>query len=361
VTPDRLKVLFDETVVLSEDERWVAGGAETFPAFSDDMADRAVVVPLKEALQAGTVSNLFIPSSVTDFAGNSPCVTDLKTGLPDDPSAGEILFNEILFDPVTGGQDYAELYNNSDKVIDLSQLFLANGSDAPVIRVSPVPRQLLPHDYVALTTDRESVADNYRCAGEHTLYEITALPSMPDDKGSLVLYDRELNIIDRVDYNSSMHLLFLDGTEGIALEKVAPDLSSGIPGNWHSASEACEWGTPGAENSNLLDPSDEGSGMTLSSSRISPDCDGFEDVVSVDVFPGGNDNVITVTVFSDRGYIVRRLANRFVAGEGARFIWDGTTDAGARLPAGLYMIMAEAYNAEGVSGRWKEICALLYR
>ena len=361
VTPDRLKVLFDETVVLSGGEKWVADGAETFPAFSDDMADRAVVIPLKETLQAGTVSNLFIPSSVTDFAGNSPCMTDLKTGLPDDPSAGEVLFNEILFDPVTGGQDYAELYNNSDKVIDLSQLFLASGSNAPVIRISSVPRQLLPHDYVALTTDRESVADNYRCAGKHSLYEITALPSMPDDKGSLVLYDRELNIIDRVDYSSSMHLLFLDGTEGIALEKVAPSLSSGIPDNWHSASEACGWGTPGAENSNLLDPSDEGSGMILSSSRISPDCDGFEDIVSVDVFPGGNDNVITVTVFNDRGYIVRRLANRFVAGEGARFIWDGTTDAGARLPAGLYMVIAEAFNAEGVSGRWKEICALLYR
>jgi flagellar hook assembly protein FlgD len=101
--------------------------------------------------------------------------------------------------------------------------------------------------------------------------------------------------------------------------------------------------------------------MTLSSSRVSPDCDGFEDVVSVDVFPGGNDNVITVTVFSDRGYIVRRLADRFAAGEGSRFVWDGTTDAGARLPAGLYMIMAETYNTEGVSERWKEICALLYR
>ena len=345
----------------TEGEKWLADGAETFPAVSDDIADRAVLIPLKEALQPGAVSSLLIPSSVTDFAGNSPCVTDLKTGLPSDPSAGEILFNEILFDPVTGCQDYIELYNNSDKVFDLSQLFLANGSNAPVIPVSSIPRQLLPRDYVALTTDRESVADYYRCAGVHSLYEIAALPSMPDDKGSLVLYDRGLNIIDRVDYSSSMHLLFLSGTEGIALEKVSPGLSSGIPGNWHSASEGCGWGTPGAENSNLLDPADESSGMTLSSSRISPDCDGFEDVVSVDVFPGGNENVITVTVFSDRGYIVRRLAERFAAGEGARFVWDGTSDAGARLPAGLYMIIAEAFNTEGISARWKEVCALVYR
>jgi hypothetical protein len=361
VAPDRLKVLFDGTVVLSGSEKWLAGGAETFPAVSDDIADRALMIPLKEALHPGDVSNLLIPSSVTDFAGNAPCVTELMTGLPSDPSTGEILFNEILFDPVSGCQDYIELYNNSDKVIDLSQLFIANGSSSPVIHITSIPRQLLPHDYVALTTDRESVADHYRCSRIYSLFEIAALPSMPDDEGSLVLYDRGLNIIDRVDYSSSMHLLFLDGTEGIALEKVAPGMSSLIPGNWHSGSEACGWGTPGAENSNLVDPADESSGMTLSSSRVSPDCDGFEDVVSVDVFPGGNDNVITVTIFSDRGYIVRRLAERFAAGEGARFVWDGTSDTGARLPAGLYMITAEAFNTEGISGRWKKICALVYR
>lgn len=360
-TADKLKVLFDETVVKYEGAKWLVDGTETFTTVSDDIADRALLVPLKEALQPGAVSSLFIPSEVTDFAGNSPCISDLKTGLPSDPSAGEILFNEILFDPVAGCQDYIELYNNSDLVFDLSQLFLANGSNAPVVAVSSVPRQLLPRDYVALATDRKSIADNFRCAGKYSLFEIEVLPSMPDDKGSMVLYDRRLNIIDRVDYSGSMHLLFLSGTEGIALEKVSPGLPSGIPGNWHSASEACGWGTPGTENSNLLEPPDESRGMTLSSSRVSPDCDGFEDVVSVDVFPGGSENVITVTVFSDRGYIVRRLAERFAAGEGARFVWDGTSDAGARLPAGLYMIIAEAFNTEGQTARWKEVCALVYR
>jgi len=361
VVPDKLKVLFDETVVKYEGAKWLVDGTETFPAISDDIADRAVLIPLKEALQPGTFTSLLIPSEVTDFAGNRPCVTELKTGLPSDPSAGEILFNELLFDPATGCKDYIELYNNSDLVFDLSQLFLANGSNAPVIPVSSIPRQLLPRDYVALTTDRESVADNYRCSGIQSVFEIAVLPSMPDDQGSLVLYDHGLNIIDRVDYSSSMHLLFLSGTEGIALEKVAPGLPSGIPGNWHSASEGCGWGTPGMENSTSLDPADESRGMTLSSSRVSPDCDGFEDVVSVDVFPGGSENVITVIVFSDRGYIVRRLAERFAAGEGARFVWDGTSDAGARLPAGLYMIIAEAYNTEGLSARWKKVCALVYR
>ena len=79
------------------------------------------------------------------------------------------------------------------------------------------------------------------------------------------------------------------------------------------------------------------------------------------VFPGGEGNVITVTIFNDRGYPVRRLAERVTADAGARFVWDGVSDSGARLPAGLYMIVAESFNTAGLSRRWKKVCALLYR
>ena len=360
-TPNKVRVLFDETVIPDEGAVWLIDGTETLPATSGDIADRSFIIPLAGDLTPGSVSSMLIPSSMTDFAGNRPCTTDLKTGLPSDPMPGEILFNELLFDPVATCADYAELYNNSGRIFDLSTLSLTNGSGTGVMPVSDVPRQLLPGEYIALTTDRAAVLDHYNCAGRFAVYEIDRLPTMPDDRGSLVLYNRELNIIDRVDYTSSMHLLFLSGTEGIALEKVSPELPSGIPGNWHSASESCGWGTPGAENSNLLNQPDEKSGVQLSSSRISPDCDGFEDIISVDVFPGGDENVITVTIFNDRGYVVRRLAERFAAGEGAQFIWDGTSDSGTRLPAGLYMIIAETFNTEGVTQRWKKVCAVVYR
>lgn len=361
VSPDTIKVLFNETVMVSKAGEWMINGSETPPAASGDIADHSVLIRLPEPLLPGTINDLVIPSSLTDFAGNMTCVTMLKTGLPSDIFAGEILFNELLFDPVPGCQDYIELYNNSGKIFDLSALYLAGGADAPVVHAADVPRQLLPGGYVSLTTDMEAVADHYSCGARQNIYETGHLPSMPDDRGSIILYDRSLNIIDRVEYSASMHLPFLSGTEGISLEKVSPGFPSDVAANWHSASEACGWGTPGAENSTLINSTVEKSGMQLSASRISPDNDGFEDVLSVDVFPGGDGNVITVTVFSDRGYIVRRLADRFAAGTGARFIWDGTSDSGARLPAGLYMIKAESFNTDGKTHRWKGVCALLYR
>ncbi|MCU0377394.1 MAG: lamin tail domain-containing protein [Bacteroidales bacterium] len=356
-----VRVLFSETVITEREEGWLTGGERTMPPLSDDIADRAWLVPLDDELEAGAIYTLSVPATVSDFAGNVPCTTDVKIGLPVTPAAGEILFNELLFDPLPGCDDYAELYNNSGRIFSLSELSLANGSSAAATRVSEIPRLLFPGEYMALTTARKALLDNYHCSDRSFVHEVLLLPSMPDDKGSLVLLNSEMTILDRVDYHSSMHLSFLSGTEGISLEKVAPGLPSDISSNWHSASEVCGWGTPGTENSVSLCFVDEKSGMNLSSGRISPDGDGFEDVISVDIFPGGDDNMITVTLFTDRGRMVRRLAERFSAGRGARFVWDGTDDYGGRVPAGLYIIIGESFNPNGKTQRWKEVCALLYR
>lgn len=358
---DTVRVLFDETIMFVAEERWIADGRETLPAVSGDPADRLALVPLDQRLHEGEILSLTVPASVTDFAGNQVCHGDLRTGIPSDPMAGEILFNELLFDPLPEGADYIELYNNSNSVVDLSSLSLANSLTVMANAFTGTPRQLLPREYIAVTTDRDAVVEGYPCASPHEVFEASHLPSMPDDGGTLVLYDRMLTVIDMVSYSSDMHQSVLSGTEGIALEKVNPALPSDVASSWHSASEACGWGTPGAANSVSVEPPDAGGGLSLSSSRVSPDGDGFEDVVSVSVWPGGYDNIISVTVFNDRGYCVRRLAERFSGGAGATFIWDGTTDSGARLPSGLYMIMAESVNSSGVSRRWKKVCAVLYR
>jgi len=354
-------VLFDESIMLEGSGPWLADGRETMPALSADAADRTVIVTLARELDRGAVLTLQIPPALTDFAGNQPCICDVRTGLPSDPAPGEIMFNELMPDPAPGCSEYMELFNNSGKVFDLSALFLAGSSKAEATAITGRHRQLLPGDCVALTTGMEEFASIYPCGDEKSVFHADRLPVLPDDGGTLILYDRSLNVIDRVDYSPGMHMIFLSGTEGVALEKVSPALASDVASNWHSASGECGYGTPGAPNSMNIEDSGEAGGLSLSSGRISPDGDGFEDLVSVGVFPGGEGNVITVTIFSDRGYQVRRLAERVTADEGARFVWDGLSDTGARLPAGLYIVIAESFNTAGSSRRWKKVCALLYR
>ena len=358
---DTVAVLFDETVMLSGAASWTAEGRSTHPAVPGDHIDRTTLVPLGEDLVPGEVITLFIPPQVTDFAGNAPCLTQLMTGLPSDPLHGEILFNELMPDPAPECSEYVELYNNSGKVFDLSRLFLAGGTKAAATSITGYHRQLLPGGLVALTEGKEDFTLVYPCGVGDQVFGADHLPAMANDEGTLILYDKSLVIINRVDYSSSMHMMFLPGTGGVALEKVAPSLPSEVPGNWHSASEVCNWGSPGAPNSVRVEQTGEEDGMMLSSGRVSPDGDGFEDLLSIAVFPGGEENVITVTVFNDRGYSVRRLAERVAAGAGSSFIWDGLSDSGARLPAGLYMVIAESYDTAGSTRRWKKTCALLYR
>jgi len=361
VAPDTLAVLFDETVMLAGTAPWTADGRSTLPSVSGDHIDRTATVTLAEDLVPGTVTTLLIPPQVTDFAGNAPCLTQHMTGLTSDPLPGEILFNELMPDPGEECSEYIELYNNSGKVFDLSRLLLADGNRAAATAVTRNHRQLLPGGLIAVTEGKEDFALAYPCGDDDQVFRADRLPAMPDDEGTLIIYDKNLVIIDRVDYSTSMHMMFLSGTSGVALEKVTPSLASDVPGNWHSASEVCNWGSPGAPSSVMIEETGEAEGIRLSSGRVSPDGDGFEDLVSIGVFPGGEENVITVTIFNDRGYPVRRLAERVAAGAGTSFIWDGLSDSGVRLPAGLYLVIAESYNSTGSTRRWKEVCALLYR
>lgn len=360
-SPGTVAVLFDETVMLAGAGPWLAEGIQTLPAVSGDPADRTALVVLQEELEPGEIITLLIPQAVTDFAGNAPCCNEIRTGLPSEPMPGDIMFNELLPDPAGEGSEYLELCNNSEKVFDLSHLYLAGSSTAAATAFTATHRLLLPGGYIALYTGKDNLSVRYPCSDEESLFRADRLPAMPDDEGKLVLYDRNLNVTDRVDYSSRMHMIFLSGTEGVALEKVSPAFPSDVASNWHSATAACNYGTPGNPNSVLIEQAAPEEGLTLSAGRISPDGDGFEDLITVGVFPGGEENIISVTVFSDRGYPVRRLAERATAGAGTHFVWDGLSDSGSRLPAGLYMIIAESCSTSGVSRRWKKVCALLYR
>jgi hypothetical protein len=354
-------VLFDETVMLAGAGPWLAGGKETVPALSGDPADRIALVTLQEDLEPGEIITLLIPPKVTDFAGNMTCISGIRTGLPADPLPGDIMFNELMPDPSGDESEYLELYNNSEKVLDLSCLYLAGSSASSATAFTGIHRLLLPGCYIALTIGKDDISARYPCADKESVFRADRLPAMPDDEGKLVLYDRNLNVTDRVDYFTGMHMIFLSGTEGVALEKVSPAFPSDVASNWHSATTACNYGTPGAPNSVLVQVTAGEDGLTLSHGRISPDGDGFEDIISVGVYPGGGENIISVTIFSDRGYPVRRLAERVTAGPGMQFVWDGLADNGARLPAGLYMVLAESCSTSGSSRRWKKVCALLYR
>src|SRR5690606_33646247 len=70
----------------------------------------------------------FSPARWRDFTLDYMLIKPLDpsdVGSSDMPQAGDILINEVLSNPKPGGIDFLEIYNYSNKTIDLSEVSIA--------------------------------------------------------------------------------------------------------------------------------------------------------------------------------------------------------------------------------------------
>ncbi len=305
-----------------------------------------------------------ISGNIKDFAGNQIQNGSFNFGLPELPGKGDILFNELLFNPMPGDPDYLELYNCSEKIIDASRLQLVSvndgsGDTSQFFLVSDEGRCILPGSYYAITIDKQKISERYFSAIPNFIFEVNSMPSMNDAAGHLILYNRELDKIDEVYYNEKMHYSLLSGYEGVALEKTGPHNKSEVAANWHSASESSGWGTPGAPNSAFVEIPATSDRVVFSSSKITPDNDGNEDFLVIKLILTGNGNVISVMVFDEAGNYVRKIATNMLAGPGVSLIWDGTADDGSLVKTGIYIVFISLYDDTGKTNKWKKVCTVI--
>ncbi len=86
--------------------------------------------------------------------------------LPETAVSGDIIINEILFDPLTGGSDWVELHNNSNKLIDLYNWELATFDDDTISGNNTIGSHfvLYPGEYVVITEDSNQIIQDYPSA-----------------------------------------------------------------------------------------------------------------------------------------------------------------------------------------------------
>jgi hypothetical protein len=325
---------------------------------------REFAVKLKDPLKRIEIYQLEIPDDIFDFAGNRMQKCDFSFGISEPAEPGDILFNEVLFNPMPGDPDYLELFNRSGKVIDASRLEIISlnddsGDKSEAIPVSDENRCILPGEYYAITIDTKKISERYFSTNPDHLFETESLPSMPDDKGHLILYNRELDRIDELVYNDDMHYSLLSSHEGVSLEKTDPRNESEVAANWHSATESSGWGTPGASNSMFAEIPSSSNKIVLSSSKITPDSDGNEDFLTIKMNLIGSGNVVSAMVFDEAGNYVKKIAANLYAGAEVSLIWDGTEDDGSLVNTGIYILLITSYNDAGKTERWKKVCTVI--
>lgn len=325
--------------------------------------DRQTVrIILGEPLVENTVYELSVAAGVTDCVGNvSSQSTSVLVGLSTVPQPGELVINEVLFNPYVGGVDYLELYNPGPAILNLQGLRLRNeaittGTTATIIENDYV---LFPDSYVVFTSDPLNVLQEYTVPNPAALIE-NALPSMGDKEGNITVFNSSLEVLDALDYTEDWHSRLLSDRNGVSLERLRSDATTQNQGNWSSAASTVGFGTPTGTNSQdretVVPPTD--AFFVLPEKTFSPDQDGFQDVLEIQYSTDQAGYVARLLIFDTQGRQVRSIDRlELLAGSGS-FIWDGSTQDGDRARIGIYILVAEIFTPEGETIKEKLTCVV---
>jgi hypothetical protein len=299
-------------------------------------------------------------NKLVDCAGNNITTAhSIAAGLPSLPENLDVVINEVLFNPRPGGVDYLEIYNRSNRIVDVETLFLAgrgnNGAINSPKKVSPANRLLFPQSYLVITEDAELVKKQYLAKDPNVFVQMSSMPALADDKGRIVLLNVTGKIIDELSYDRKWHFKLVDNDEGIALERIDYSKPTQDPANWHSASTSSGYGTPGYRNSQFRADMVAQGTISIYPAVFSPDNDGFDDFVTINYdFPEPG-YVCNISLYESSGRLIRRLTQNAICGVKGYFRWDGL-DEKSNLPrVGMYVMMAEVFNLEGKTKKFKQV------
>lgn len=324
------------------------------PTFVKIIEPQLTVVKMKfdAEIQVGKVYMLNVSENITDCSGNNVEVnTQIRFGIGVQAEYNDLAINELLFNPYSGGSDFVELYNRSNKVIDLKDLWISNTNDDGSVKdsyqITNISRLILPQEYCAISTDIADLYNHYTIEHSENLYKVAKMPSMPDDKGTIIITGRAFDTIDIVSYNKSQHYKLLSSQDGVSLERINYDVPASDLSNWHSAAQDAGFATPGYVNSQFHEIGEIESQISLSSEVFSPDNDGYEDqlVITYSLDVAGYSG--TIAVYSTNGRLVQTLVNNRSLGSVGNIVWDGFDAQNRLCPAGIYIVYVELFNLEG--------------
>ncbi len=295
-------------------------------------------------------------TSITDCSGNtstSPLTYTLA--LPSAPAPGDVVINEILFNPRTGGSDFVELVNRSDKYLSLKDWKLANTSGDTISNLKSITTAnyvLAPGQYVVLSPNPDNIKQNYPLARQETFIRMSSLPSYPDDAGTVVVVQPNGEVADRFSYDAKMHFELLDDVNGVSLERVRLEGPS-TASNFHSAATTV-FATPGYKNSQSQEGVQAQRVFEVSPKVFSPDGDGYEDFATINYRTDKNGLVANITVYDAAGREIRKLARNELLEANGFFRWDGLRENGAKANIGYYLFHIELFGLNGEKSEYKE-------
>ena len=281
--------------------------------------------------------------------------------LPEQGSSRDIVINEVLFNPLNGGVDFVEIYNNSNKFIDIQNWSLANLDNDSIDNYKPLierPKLILPGEFVLLSTNSTAVENDYMNSVTDAFLQMESFPTYSNDEGDVYLINNQDIVVDEFHYKDDMHFALLNSEDGVSLERIDYDRPTSDGSNWHSAAEDEGFATPGFENSQYQMTDSEGGEIVVEPETFSPDNDGVDDVLNISYNFSEPGYVASVIIYDAKGRLVRNLVQNELLGISGTFSWDGINERNEKARIGIYLIFVEAFSDDGEVKSFKKTAVL---
>ncbi|MEI8271356.1 MAG: lamin tail domain-containing protein [Paludibacter sp.] len=360
IQPNQLNLGFSEAMDYSKAafSLYQGLGSPTSQAVSTDL--KSIVLNFGSDFERGKLYNLQV-TGLTDLAGNQLAETNRSIGISEPIVQGDLIFNEVMFENPDSSAEYIEIYNRSDKLIDVSGLvFTTRKTDGTFNTGNKILLQtkLLPGSYLALTSDAEKVRTYHHCPSESNIIS-TDCSTLNNESSTLVLCNAGKDTIyDELTYNANWHHVLVKNPKGVALERINPALPTQDKNSWHSAASEVNYGTPGYKNSQYREIevlAKDPKFVWTDPEAFSPDNDGVDDVCLIHYHTDANGYVANAIIFNAVGVKVYQLAANVLLANDGFLTWDGKTDAGKNANVGVYVLYFEMFNPQTGSRKQQKL------
>ncbi|MCC6181056.1 MAG: lamin tail domain-containing protein [Bacteroidia bacterium] len=323
---------------------------------------KKVKLKLSAPMQLGILYTCSVNSNISDCVGNIIMNGSAQFALPQAPSPNDVVINEVLFDPNSGGVDFVELYNRSDKTINLKNLRIGSmdtltNTLKDTEKITDEGFLLFPQNYVVISESSNIIKQQYATTNPKGFLDIEDLPSMNTDNDVVTLSDTIFTVIDNLKYTSKMHFPLLVTTKGVSLERIDFNRNTDDRTNWNSAAEAVGFATPAYQNSQYL-KADGGNGFVIPNPIFSPDNDGYQDVLNISYTLNSAGQAANIFIYDSKGRLVKYLVKNEQLPTDGVISWNGINENNEKAPIGIYVVYIEIFDLSGKVNKYKLSCTL---
>ena len=297
-----------------------------------DMDENEIYSSADSLIGSGTTSELAAGESTSvDFVLNFPAglvklvaVVDDTAGdnneyyrtvvVADSTAQGRIIITEIMFKPEVSSEEWIELYNDGDGIVDIANWTIADPSGEYTITTSSTP--IAPGDYLIIA----EFDTNFSC---NTIY-CSDWPWLNNSGDSLWLRDGDGNVVDQAAYEAGD-----DWDYGVSAEITSPSADGAVVSSW-GASRSADGSTPCEDNSLWSMPQGEKLSVNIEPNPFDPQLENAEIIVGA---PADVD--VQVHIYDLRGKLIKDFGSVFST------TWDGKDEYGNDVPTGAYILVVQ--------------------